>query len=81
MIVYQTNYDGVFVGPVEADPSPLEPGKFLIPGGCVLEPPPEFGEGFFARWNFEAQTWTVEAVPPPPPPPEPEPAPEPEPTP
>jgi hypothetical protein len=39
-IVYQTNYHGLYVGPVVAEESPLEPGVFLVPGGCVELPPP-----------------------------------------
>lgn len=39
-VVYQTNHLGLYVGPVEAEESPLEPGVFLIPGGCVALPPP-----------------------------------------
>lgn len=38
--VYQTNHQGLYVGPIEAPASPLEPGAFLIPGGCVETPPP-----------------------------------------
>lgn len=38
--VYQTNHLGLYVGPIEAEESPLEPGVFLIPGGCVELPPP-----------------------------------------
>ncbi|RUT39789.1 hypothetical protein WG29040_05580 [Pseudomonas sp. PAMC 29040] len=38
--VYQTNHLGLYVGPVEAEESPMEPGVFLIPGGCVQVPPP-----------------------------------------
>lgn len=34
--VYQTNAEGYFVGPVQADPSPLEPGVWLIPGGIQI---------------------------------------------
>jgi hypothetical protein len=51
MIVYQTNSYGVFVGPVQADPSPLEPGVWLIPGGCVETPPPAIPEGHVAVWQ------------------------------
>lgn len=42
--VYQTNDLGILVGPVLADPDPLEPGKWLVPGGCVETPPPEAPE-------------------------------------
>ena len=39
--VYQTNYSGLFVGESLADESPLEPGVFAIPAGCVETAPPE----------------------------------------
>lgn len=74
MIVYQTNLDGVLVGTTEADESPLEPGVFHLPGGCVFEPPPPFDEGMRARWADEA--WLVEPIPSAP---EPEPGEEPDP--
>jgi hypothetical protein len=51
MIVYQTDPDGYYVRPVEADESPLEPGKFLIPAGAVEEEPPEAGPGEIQYWN------------------------------
>jgi hypothetical protein len=74
-IVYQTGPDGRYVGPTEADESPLEPGVWLIPAGAVETPPPEAPEGHFTRWSGTA--WEVVPVPAPP---EPEPAPpEPEP--
>lgn len=75
MIVYQTDHKGVFVGTAEADESPLQDGVFLIPGGCVVDPPPSFEEGQRARRVSGA--WIVEATPEPDPEPE---APEPEPT-
>ena len=49
--VYQTNFQGLYVGPVIASESPLEPGVFLIPGGCVDVAPPEAPEGKVACWN------------------------------
>lgn len=56
-IVYQTNHEGVYVGAVEADPSPLEPGVWLIPGGCVETPPPGIPQGHMAVWQNGA--WSV----------------------
>ncbi|MDK2769926.1 MAG: hypothetical protein KYX69_19685 [Sphingomonas sp.] len=58
MRVYQTRPDGVLIGYAEADESPLQPGVFLIPGGCVVEEPPTFGEGNRARWDGDA--WVIE---------------------
>lgn len=71
MIVYQTDHEGVYLGPVQADESPLEPGVFLIPAGCVEVEPPTSPEGSFARWVNGS--WVVEELPPPEPDPEPEP--------
>ena len=68
-IVYQTDFDGFYTGPVEADPSPLEPGVWLIPGGAVGVEPPALSSGQRARWNGRA--WDVIDPPPPPPPPPP----------
>jgi hypothetical protein len=61
-IVYQTGPDGRYVGPTEADESPLEPGVWLIPAGAVETPPPEAPKGHFARWSGKA--WEVVPVPP-----------------
>ncbi|MDC0686156.1 hypothetical protein POF53_01010 [Mitsuaria sp. RG] len=52
--VYQTSALGLFIGIAEADESPLEPGVFLIPGGCVETPPPEVPENKAAHWNGKA---------------------------
>lgn len=50
--VYQTNYSGLFVGESLADESPLEPGVFPIPAGCVETAPPEsWQEDQWPRWN------------------------------
>lgn len=57
-IVYQTNHLGLYVGPVEAEESPLEPGVFLIPGGCVERPPPaDIPEFKTACWT--GKTWQL----------------------
>ncbi|AKA22054.1 hypothetical protein [Pseudomonas chlororaphis] len=49
--VYQTSPLGVFTGINEADESPLEPGVFLIPAGCVEVPPPLIPENKAAFWD------------------------------
>jgi hypothetical protein len=72
MIVYQTDENGMFIGALQADLSPLEDGVWLIPAGCVETAPPSFSEGQFARWTGDI--WVVEDIPTPEP--EPEPAPE-----
>ena len=57
-IVYQTNPLGLYVGPIEAEESPLEPGVFLIPGGCVPVPPPaDIPEFKAACWS--GKTWQL----------------------
>lgn len=61
MNVFQTNYDGVFVGVTTADPDPMDTGNWLIPAGCVTVAPPELGEGEFAVWDGEK--WRVETIP------------------
>jgi hypothetical protein len=55
--VYQTNHVGLYVGAVLAEESPLEPGVFLIPGGCVTISPPEAPEFKAARWT--GKTWEL----------------------
>lgn len=49
MIAYQTDLNGFYIGIVECQPSPLEPGEFLIPGGATLEEPPNVDEGQFLQ--------------------------------
>ena len=61
MIVYQTNAQGVYVGPTMADESPLEPGVWLVPAGCVETPPPEVLEGQMAVW--ESGSWATMPIP------------------
>ncbi|MDP9783464.1 DUF4376 domain-containing protein [Pseudomonas fluorescens] len=53
-IVYQTDHLGLFVAEVMADESPLEPGVYMIPGGCVEIPPPAVPEHKAAWWNGQA---------------------------
>ncbi|NHN70599.1 hypothetical protein G7W60_22420 [Pseudomonas fluorescens] len=53
-IVYQTDHLGLFVAEVTADESPLEPGVYMIPGGCVEIPPPAIPEHKAAWWNGQA---------------------------
>ena len=58
--VYQTDQSGFFVGVVAADESPLEPGVFLIPAGCVETPPPQIPAGMAARWVNGK--WVLETI-------------------
>jgi hypothetical protein len=68
--VYQTS-NGIYIGEAVAHESPLEPGVFHIPGGCVETPPPATTADQVARWTGSA--WKVESLPKPEPEPEPEP--------
>lgn len=63
-IVYQCDPAGFFVLEAAAWESPLEPGVYLLPAGCVETAPPDLAEGERARWTGAA--WEV--VPPEPPP-------------
>jgi hypothetical protein len=69
--VSQLDADGYFVGFAIADESPLEPGIFLLPGGCVDEIPPAIPDGYRAKWDggsFSIEMIPVEESPPPTPP-------------
>jgi hypothetical protein len=44
MITYQTDFDGIYVGTVEADESQLEPGVYLIPARAYEDPPPALAD-------------------------------------
>lgn len=44
MKAYQTDTNGFFIGEVTCQPSPLEPGQFLIPAGAFTDEPPQFVE-------------------------------------
>lgn len=50
MIVYQTDRAGFYVGTTQAHESPLEPGVWHIPAGCVEEAPPTIVPGFRPRF-------------------------------
>lgn len=63
MIVQQLSPEGYFVGSIAADESPLEPGVWLIPGGCVEAEAPSIPEGKRAKW---VDGWILEDIPPPP---------------
>lgn len=55
MRIYHHDQAGFYLGESEADPSPLEPGKYLIPARAVTVPPPEdLPEDQVARWNGAA---------------------------
>ncbi|MBS1183769.1 MAG: hypothetical protein H6Q99_3649 [Proteobacteria bacterium] len=52
--VYQTDAAGIFIGEAVAHESPLEPGVFLIPAGCVESAPPVAEAGDAAVWSGSA---------------------------
>ena len=56
-IVYQTDADGSYIGEAVAFESPLEPGVFHIPAGCVESEPPSAPPNNAARWSDGA--WIV----------------------
>lgn len=50
-IVCQLNAAGYYIGTTVADESPLEPGIYLLPGGCIDAPTPTVPVGYRAYWN------------------------------
>lgn len=61
-VVYQLNRAGVFVGTTLADPSPMEPGVFLIPAGCVEQAPPEHIDGLVRVWRGNLWSYVNKAL-------------------
>lgn len=59
MNIYQTDGNGYYTGESEADLSPLEPGRFLIPGGATTIAPPMAGVTQWAK--FAAGAWSLVA--------------------
>lgn len=59
--VCQLDENGYFVGLVEADESPLEPGVFLIPRGALDVEAPSVPTGKRARWSGDS--WDFEDIP------------------
>lgn len=58
--VCQLDPAGYLVGIVPADPDPLQPGAWLIPGGCIDVAAPAVPDGQRARWV--AGAWQFEAA-------------------
>lgn len=58
--VIQLNNDGYFVGVTVADESPLEPGVYHIPYGCIEAEVPEQREGKLVKWS---DGWVYEDIP------------------
>ena len=58
MNVFQTDRAGHYVGNTVADESPLEPGVYLIPAGCVgVAPPSSWPDDKWPRWN--GASWDI----------------------
>lgn len=66
---------GIYLGEGMADPSPLEPGQWLIPAYATSAAPPDAPDGQQAVMLRGA--WRLQTIPAPMPEPEPEPKPEP----
>lgn len=58
--IIQLNEDGYFAFVTEGDPSPLEHGVILLPGGCIEAEEPETIEGKRAKWDGY---WVYEDIP------------------
>ena len=52
--VYQTDHQGMYTGETFADPCPLEPDAWLIPGGCVEIAPTTIPAPKAALWKGSA---------------------------
>lgn len=62
MIAYQTDENGIYIGEVTCQLSPLDIDEtWLIPAGAVTKTPPKFGPGQQVRWN--GKKWIVEDIP------------------
>ena len=48
-----------YLGEVDCQPSPLEPGQFLVPGGATTTEPPTAGEHQVPVWD--GAVWTLKA--------------------
>lgn len=57
MKYYSYNNDFIFEFEGECQPSPLEPGKFLIPAQATSIKPPEEKEGFLQVFDQEKKCW------------------------
>ena len=55
--VFQTDHLGIYLGPVQADVSPLEPDVWMIPARCVEQAPPVADEHQLPRWDGDR--WTL----------------------
>jgi hypothetical protein len=60
-IAYQTDDNSFYTGQVECQPSPMEPGVYLIPRGATEVPPPKNFDGsqFIQQFDWDLQTWSL----------------------
>ena len=56
-LVSQLNSAGYFLNATFADESPLEPGVYLLPAGCIDQTPPDIPNGRLALWDFKNSKW------------------------
>lgn len=68
-IYYYGSATGIFMGSGEAEPDPMEDGKYLIPANATLIEPPEIPNG--KRAVYRGGAWELEDIPLPPSTPEP----------
>lgn len=62
--VYQCDHAGLYTGETTADESPLEPGVYIRPAGCVdIAPPAEWPAEKWPRWNGAAWDLVVKPKP------------------
>lgn len=59
-IVYQTDEEGFYIGETVAFESPLEPGVYHIPRGCIEEKPPKVS--FKERPRLVNNVWVKEII-------------------
>lgn len=60
--VYLVDTAGLLIGTTQADESPLQPGRWLLPAGAVEAPPPAAVPlGTCPRWNGSG--WTLASTP------------------
>jgi hypothetical protein len=57
MKVYHYDLNGLYQGESDANPSPLEPGKWLVPAYATLDKPPTPGAGQIAK--FQNGAWSL----------------------
>lgn len=56
-IAYQCDDNGIYIGEVLCQESPLEPGVWLCPGGATFQEPPTVAAGKRAAFDFANTTW------------------------